>query len=160
MKLCLCLALNSVTCGKYAKMQEIRKWADIFLRDCKHYFVPHCSVSLTGAKRRHPSGDRDPRNAVSGHQETQLPTWGRFLFLRAAPFQCILGVAPVNFLSCVLFLPASGLHYRLQGSLGAASAETRVCREHLLPLQGVFFFFLYLFLFLFVSFELPAPPWV
>ena len=38
-------------------------------------------------------------------------------------------------LDCV-FPNVAGFHHRVQSSLGSTPSETRVCRKHLLPLQG------------------------
>lgn len=53
---------------------------------CLSQFVikksPNMRVLLfAGVKGRYPASHRDPRNALSGYQETQLPSWGSSFFL-------------------------------------------------------------------------------
>lgn len=46
------------------------------------YESPNMRVLLfAGVKGRYPASHRDPRNALSGYQETQLPSWGSSFFL-------------------------------------------------------------------------------
>lgn len=61
-----------------------------------------------------------------------------FVAVRISSGPFLFSLQHFEIVSWPALCPPTGLHYWFQGSLGSASPETWVCREHLFPLQGSF----------------------
>lgn len=116
---------------------DLTSWFNVFIlfhTSKKALKMLTCTQVLRGDRSE--TSYWDPWDALPSDQTAQVSSWGRHFRVEYIFCYWLVRMFMYDLCSSFVFSVIKGFHYRVQSSLGPTLTETRVCRKHLLPLQG------------------------